>query len=428
MLRYLQSHLRRFLFLLVSVQLVSATSASAQNPARYLLRQVSSDLAASDNFGYSVAIDGDIMVAGTGAGDGAYIFYRNQGGANKWGQFKKLLPTDYIPGDRFGQSVAISGNTVIVGAPGFGAYFFERNSGGTDNWGQTQKKYDGGCGYFPDSVAISGSLAILGSASCGGSLLPSSYIHGRDQGGTGNWGQIKQIFSGDGVQSSGFGAAVKISGTTVVVGAPNTGDLVGTAYVFEQSSGGPNNWGLTKTINAYPGYGRGQDFGRSVAISGNYIVVGAPHYGWDQTFYTGAAYLYGRDTGGASNWGLVQTLSNADPTVASWYGYSVAISGTTVAITAPYIAGSGSGEVGATYIFKLDASSGVWRQYAKTYPKTPEYFFGNSTAISGLVAVTGQGYYAAGTYGSAFVMSYDWLAGTAMGSQPWEPVRKIIFN
>ena len=106
--------------------------------------------AADDRFGYSVAISGNFAVVGADGVDdtgneigAAYIFERNQGGEEFWGEVKKLTASDGANGDGFGRSVAISGNTVIVGAESnltFGAaYIFDRNSGGADNWGEVKK-------------------------------------------------------------------------------------------------------------------------------------------------------------------------------------------------------------------------------------------------------------------------------------------------
>ena len=103
-----------------------------------------SDAAANDRFGYSAAIDGDTVVVGAWAKNSntgaAYIFERNQGGAENWGQVKKLTASDAAVSDQFGWSVAIDVDTVVVGAYGAEtAYIFERNQGGSENWGQVQR-------------------------------------------------------------------------------------------------------------------------------------------------------------------------------------------------------------------------------------------------------------------------------------------------
>src|ERR1700730_12304775 len=107
------------------------------------------DAASGDQFGYSIKISGDTAVVGayqknssTGA---AYIFERNKGGVDNWGQVQELTASDAAQGDEFGEKVAINGDTVVIGAEnknlGTGAaYIFERNQGGiADNWGQVKE-------------------------------------------------------------------------------------------------------------------------------------------------------------------------------------------------------------------------------------------------------------------------------------------------
>src|SRR5258708_39475724 len=90
----------------------------------------------------------------TGAG---YIFERNQGGDENWGQVQKLTASDAAANDYFGYSVSINGDTVVIGAYQKGAaYIFERNQGGAEHWGQVKKlTASGGTGadQFGASVA-----------------------------------------------------------------------------------------------------------------------------------------------------------------------------------------------------------------------------------------------------------------------------------
>jgi hypothetical protein len=139
-----------------------------------------SDAEDEDYFGGSVAISGDTAVVGAYEEDGAgsnrgaaYVFERNQGGADSWGQVTKLTASDAENDDYFGFSVAISGDTVVVGAYDEdgavinrgAAYVFERNQGGLDKWGEVTKltASDAETGdRFGRSVAISGDTAIVG--------------------------------------------------------------------------------------------------------------------------------------------------------------------------------------------------------------------------------------------------------------------------
>ncbi|NNE68566.1 MAG: hypothetical protein HKN33_18520, partial [Pyrinomonadaceae bacterium] len=167
-----------------------------------------SDAALGDGFGWSVAISGDTAIVGAYANDdggsdsgSAYIFERNQGGANNWGEVRKLTASDAAAGDNFGYSVAISVDTVIVGA-------FGNDDGGIDSG--------------------------------------SAYIFEQNQGGANNWGEVRKLTASDGAAFDRFGWSVGISGDTAIVGAygnDDGGNDSGSAYIFERNQGGANNWG-----------------------------------------------------------------------------------------------------------------------------------------------------------------------------------------
>lgn len=114
-----------------NVKLVTQTcdgNLSISSNLRYNIEQsqkiIASDAATDDEFGNSVSISGNYAIVGAPGDDdigvdsgSAYIFYRNQGGADNWGQIAKLTASDAAPGDQFGTSVSISGNYAIIGAP-----------------------------------------------------------------------------------------------------------------------------------------------------------------------------------------------------------------------------------------------------------------------------------------------------------------------
>ncbi len=228
-----------------------------------------------DEFGYSVSISGDVIVAGargqrfdsagnnfaTSAG-AAYLFYRNSGGTNNWGFVKKLTGTGTNgrnSDDEFGYSVCISDDVIAVGAvgqdydsvgsmktPDAGAvYVFYRNSGGTDNWGFTKKlttRINGWYDYLGCSISVSGDVMVAGAVAYGSN--GSAYVFHRNNGGTDNWGFVKKLI-GTGLNGSNpydeFGWSVSVSGDVIVAGANSQDyDSIGTnlaadagaAYVF----------------------------------------------------------------------------------------------------------------------------------------------------------------------------------------------------
>lgn len=298
------------------------------------------DNAAGDGFGTSVAVSGDTVVIGARGGvflNGAvYIFERNRGGADRWGQVKKLTALDGLAGDQFGLSIGISGNTVVVGAYGDdfsrgAAYIFDRNRGGTDNWGQVKKltASDGvASDLFGFSVGISGDTVVVGATGDNGAR-GSAYVFERSRGGLDNWGEARRLSASDASEFDLFGYDVRINDDTVVVGAFSDDVERGSAYIYERNRGGPGNWGEVKKLTASDGTVNDQ-FGVSVGISGNTVVVAA---NGDDSF-KGSAYVFERNNGGTENWGEVRKLTASDGSVSGGFGRSVGISGDTIVVGA----------------------------------------------------------------------------------------------
>jgi hypothetical protein len=194
---------------------------------------LASDGAAGDTYGFSLAMSGDTAVVGAPQDDdlgftsgSAYVLERDLGGGNAWGERKKLLASDGSASDRFGYSVAISADTIVVGAFNRrAAYVFERDFGGPDNWGETARLAASGTGAssgFGHSVAIDGDTIVVGAPTEDGVVAKTgaAYLFERDSGGPGNWGEVKMLISPEGVLFDRFGQSVSISGDTVLIGAP----------------------------------------------------------------------------------------------------------------------------------------------------------------------------------------------------------------
>ncbi len=332
---------------------------------------VASDAEDNDVFGRSVAIDGDYVVVGAISEDGggidrgaAYVFYRNQGGTDNWGQVAKLVALDAEDGDTFGNSVAIDGDYVVVGAifeDGLGsyrgaAYVFNRNQGGTDNWGQVAKLVASDAednDQFGSSVAISGDNVVVGARYEDGlgTNRGAVYVFGRNEGGTDNWGQVTKLTASNPEDAAYFGYSVAVSGDLAVVGAHGedvTGTNLGAAYVFDRTQGGPDAWGQVAKLTASDGEDV-DEFGSSLAIDGDYVVVGT-HQEDGAGTSRGAAYIYGRNYGGADIWGEVMKLTASDAQDQDYFGFSVAINGDYAVVATPYEDGAGSNR-GAVYIF-----------------------------------------------------------------------------
>ena len=276
-------------------------------------------------------------------------------------EIKKLPSSQTDPFDRFGFSVAVSGDIAVVGAPwesSGAAYVYERNAGGADNWGEVKKltASDGG-NFFGISVAVSGDTILVGAWGYG--VGGAAYIFQRDQGGTDNWGEVKKLTASDAEAGDRFGLSVALSGDTTLVGAHFNG-AGGAAYIFQRDQGGTDNWGEVKKLLASDAQAS-DNFGWSVAVSGDTAIVGAFGEGAVGSV-TGAAYVYKRNEGGVDNWGEVKKLLASDPTHGAKFGYSVALSGDTAVVGAEsYTPGSSAPNVGAAYVYQRDRSGELGR-------------------------------------------------------------------
>ncbi len=234
----------------------------------------------ADGFGRAVAVSGDTIVVGASAADGAapwsgaaYVFTRV---GDSWLETAKLTPSDGISGDMFGRAVAVSGDTVVVGARRSddqarcvdAAYVFSRSG---DDWEQVAKlvpsETDSRCG-FGQAVAMSGETVVVGASG-------AAYVF--DRAGK-MWSRAKLEAS----ESSGntFGNSVAVEGDTVVVGDYYDGPGMGSVYGFSRSGGG---WIETVKLVASDGSAEDQ-FGTSVALTDGTVVVGSP--------FDGSAYVF----------------------------------------------------------------------------------------------------------------------------------------
>ncbi len=360
-----------------------------------------SDAAASAYFGYDVAISGDTIVVGAYGDDGstgaAYVFERNEGSLDGWGEVQQLLATGGSTGDYFGEFVDISGDTIVVGAPMANsyagtAYVFERNEGGADNWGQitelsptTSADSDARFGW---SVAISGDTIVVGAYYDGTYSPGSAYVFGRNQGGPDNWGEVAKITGSDTVDFDRFGYAVDIAVDTIVVGARDhdgEGSGAGAAYVFERNQGGADQWGQVEKLAADDAAENDQ-FGDSVAIDGESIVVGTPYVDQNGS-NSGTLYLFTRNQNGADNWDQVKELIGGDTETGDCFGDGVAISGHTIVAGAPLNDG-----VGAAYVFARRGAQARHEQKRLGDDTAGGDLFGSAVAVSGDTLVVGAPY------------------------------------
>ena len=385
----------------------------AQNEVEFIQqarKNVASDREAGDEFGYSNGISGNHAVFGahyeqhdTSGGSAkshsgsAYVFER--AGSGSWTEVQKLVASDRSVNDEFGHSVAISNNFIIVGA-----------------WFDAQDTSGGN------------SLGMAGSA----------YIFERDS--AGNWNQVQKIAASTRGGGDVFGCAVSISGNYALIGAQgededtsemNTLVEAGSAYIFERDSNG--TWNEVQKIVASD-RAPFDYFGYTVAIDGNYLVVGALEEdedtsGGNTQLCAGSAYVFERNGNGV--WNEVQKIVASDRDSADYFSQSLSISGDYIIVGAwmeseDALGGNSLYEAGSAYIFERD-SAGNWNEVQKLVSSDRDFYdtFGYSVSISGNYAFVGaQGEDELGadsldTAGSAYAFKRD-------SNGIWKEVRKIV--
>ena len=342
---------------------------------RQLAKLTASDGDTSDEFGYSVAVDGDTIVVGAHLDDhtdgdtdddegAAYVFTKPANGWADMTQTAKLTAFGAAAGDEFGISVAVDGDTILVGAhqndSNKGAAYIFTKFGGV--WGnapvsgnhrvETAKLVaaDGAANdEFGISVALDGDTAVIGAyhddhTNDGNTIgnAGSAYVFTKV---SGVWSQKAKLIAVDGAANDEFGISVAVNGDTAVIGARQGDAKKGAAYVFTKVSG---VWSQKAKLIASDG-AADDEFGISVAVDGDTIVVGA-HQDDDKGDLSGSAYVFTRDSSGG--WRQRDKLTASDGEAGDRYGYSVGVSGDTVVVGA-YSDDSNEANTGAAYFLRI---------------------------------------------------------------------------
>jgi CSLREA domain-containing protein len=403
----------------------------ADGPARYPIRVdptywaqngqlTDPDTTDNDFFGYSVAISGDTAVIGAPQGTSeygspynfgaptlprsgngnAYIFTYSGG---SWNLAASIANPDDDANDAFGYSVAVSGSTVVVGDPfqsvngnaDEGAAYAYTFSAGTLSPLSPAPLTDGGTdAYFGASVATSGSTIAVGAyeADEGSGEV---YVYALS---AGNWSETGELVPPVAQDQLGWSVGIAATGTTVVAGALDYGDdnNDAAADLYTLSAG---NWSFSTELNT--GIGSAGE-APQVAIDLPTIAIGVPYSNQDPTSYQflGQTQIW---TLSGTTWGNSATLP--DPPGALFDGAAVAVSGSTVVVGAPETSGGGGATEGATYVYEGGGSSWTLDNQIAASNGDGGDQFGFSVAVSGSSVISGAPRfgYQNGVGASAFV-------------------------
>ncbi|WP_299838963.1 hypothetical protein [uncultured Tenacibaculum sp.] len=363
-----------------------------------------SDATAQHEFGERVAIDGNIAVASSRSNEAAegkvYVFVND--GSGNWTQQTILKASDGFAGDNFGSSVAIEGNYLIVGARSQtnasavdtgAAYLFEYN-GIDDTWTEVAvfEPSDGSSGdRFGESVSIEGNLILIGSRD--GCVGGCAYLYENDGTNTFTYSETKlepQVQSN--YSGARFGYAVLIKNGRAYVGGARDYSSVGNAHsggvqIWDQANDG--TWSRTHRLR---GTETTEFFGCSLSVEDDYLVIGALNYETSSTPEAdqGRVFVYKADVNGNyldSNRVMIQN-TDKDSFTDQRFGSTVALENGYLYVGAR--GNSGEPNSDAVYIFKDDGTNN-WTQFSKvTTGDSVGYFSNNALSVSYPNMIVGQ--------------------------------------
>lgn len=300
------------------------------------------DEEAGDRFGFSVALDNDTLVIGSrsddddGLNSGSVYVYKRDDATSNFTFSQKLRASTGRARDQFGFAVDIENNFIVVGVR-------QDDENGTNS---------GSAEFFVRPDADS-------DFRFGSQILPDTVVRG-DQ----------------------FGNAVKLSGNRLFVGARRDNNVrtnAGAVYVFERSG---DNWNLVQQILPSKPEDNGY-FGFSIDVNGDRLVVGQPAR--ERQSRTGRVFIHERNEGGTNNWGVTERIDPENANGANLFGFSVSFSGNRIAVGAPRMS-SGSVVGGDVRVF--DRNEGGTDNWGRTHlfhadDESGGDEFGFSTVIDG---------------------------------------------
>ncbi|MEM9531448.1 MAG: LamG-like jellyroll fold domain-containing protein [Pseudomonadota bacterium] len=390
----------------------------------------------------------------------AYVHREDQGGAGQWGEVAALDLVDTEFFNRFGISMDQDGDVLVVGGNGEAntlainggnAYVFER-AGPTAPWQFVTKlnpiseldgvRYNDRSNYAFD-VAVSGTTIAVSSSVHSTTGFTSDGLVAVFERQFGSWNLVKYLTLPDSINSLNnpfdggsallFGYNVDVSGDTIATALPFNFDPVageqdGRLFVYYRNEGGANNWGLIAETRTDPFF---EFLGRDIHISDDesLIIAGADQAADGAEANTGAAYIFGRDTGGTDNWGQIIKLMPAQLQADDRFGRAVAISSTHAVVTAPNASPTvGEQENGTVFVFDRNGGGpDTWTLQDISTPSVDLQFqsMGVSVSLDGDYFALGAPSFGSALNfqeGSVYLFEFD---PTGAGGDFWKEIAAI---
>ena len=358
--------------------LISVADQSARYPVRVdpflqTAELIASDRAAGDSLGASIAVSGNTIVAGTpfhtvggnpyrGA---VYVFTEPNGGWSTATQTAELTASDGSANDELGWSVGVSGDTIVAGALQYNggqgaAYVFTEPANGWTNATQTAEltAFDGaGNDNLGWSVSINGPTIVAGAPSHavgGNDAQGAVYVFAEPAGGWTDATQTAELTASDGAAADQLGSSVALSADTIAAGSPQRtvggNPDEGAVYVFTKPGGGWTDSTQTARLTASDTAAY-DALGWSVSVSGDTIAAGAPLRSVGQNQAQGAVYVYTKPGGGWADTTQTAELTASDGAASDELGSSVSVSSDTISAGAPQRTVGGHAAQGTVYEF-----------------------------------------------------------------------------
>jgi hypothetical protein len=383
---------------IVAFALALAIGADAQQKCGPITL-TASNAAGGDLFGNAVALDGDTLIVGARYADAsarsqgaAFVFRRTASG---WTEEARLTADDGAVGDGFGFSVAIAGDTALVGAysddHGEGhdqgsAYVFTRSGTVWTQQAKLTATDAASADWFGFAVALDGDTALIGALlddGSAGSGQGSAYVFIRSDA---NWTEQAKLAAADAEVGAYFGIVVALDGETAIIGASKhdgaAGKNQGSVYVFTRSGSAWLQQAQLYSSDAAPN----DEFGHSVALDGDSALVGAPLADGEAGIDTGSAYIFTRS---GSVWTQQAILTHPGAARSDGFGASLALDGDTALLFARLDDGIAEPFAGSARIFRRTGSEWKQRGMLIAPSAVTNIVYGSGIALEGETALVG---------------------------------------